>query len=96
MGRAMSWIVIIDNGEDYSDNTHWTALVCSSLDDAKDAVAAFAEWQQKAHAEYVANDEDQYTLAPPFWGDHGDTRYGFRDPMKYSASWIEVPVWAAP
>jgi len=87
-----SFIVIIDNGQAYSDHTHWTALVCPTKDDAIRAVDLFQEWVRVAKEEYLASDCEKYTAVPPFWGK--EDRYDFSDPGYYSAAWIEVPVWA--
>ena len=98
----MSWIVIIDNGQEYSDHDHQTVLACATEAEASTAVDAFNSWVKRIADERDRRDdgnEQTHTWgpewAPPFWFSHspieGYLPYGIRD---YSASCIQVPAWA--
>ena len=41
----MSYVIILDNGEDYSDHNHWCCLTCDTQEQAERAVSAFNAWK---------------------------------------------------
>ncbi len=95
----MLHIVIIDNGQDYSNNAHWVGCVCKTEEEAKLAVVAFEAWKAALLADKAAGikQDEAYCKAHPCpldWSDFGHWElegwYGLGD---YTATPAKTPEW---
>lgn len=105
----MTWIVIIDNGGQYSAHCHWTAYGCQDEDAAKDAVHVFTEWRD-AGAALLAHGPGEWAPGAARWAAYAawhaahpcplgknrdlDNDWEYTDPRPYTATAVQVPEWS--
>lgn len=78
----MSYIVMIDNGQQWEDNETWPACVCKTQDEAFRAVQLFTNWVTNAQREHDAYMKAWDEKNPqPEWGhdENGDPVESFTD-----------------
>lgn len=106
--QKTEWVIIIDNGESYSDHTHWTAAVCKSKEQADAIVTSFNAWVKRLNGriqEWREQDDGTggYKKQEEFLRvDPGEAPldpesfplfgFGYSSFVEHSASTIEVPV----
>lgn len=98
----MSWVIIIDNNQDYSDHSHQVIAVCKTESEAKSAIEAFDKWKAKLEAElpepyYIDEEERELFLKAnpcPFSKITFTWREDWCLRSSDSVFCVEVPVWA--
>lgn len=55
----MKYLVILDNGEDYSDHVHMPIIVCDTEEQAKAYIAPFAAYAEQYKERYRAVREER-------------------------------------
>jgi hypothetical protein len=99
----MSWVIIIDNGQIYSDHSHQVVAVCKTDAQASEAVEAFNKWKRTLDQSGVnyCYDSDSESAAElnksnpcPF----SKVGIGYDSNWKLNSSdtvfAVEVPAWA--
>ena len=102
----MSFLVIVDNGEDYSDHRHWPVCTCATLEDAKAAKARYDDWKTRALAAVRGDEENDpsfsvkwerakaFAATCPYPVPFSSEDYSQMDVGQYYCGIIEVPEWA--
>ena len=81
MKDKYTWIVIIDNGQSYSDNCHWVGCVCETEGQADQAVLAFNVWKEKVLAARKKGEASEII------------RVAFPCPLEWEGEWIYDITW---
>ena len=98
----MTWIVIVDNGCDYSDHMHAPLIACDTRHKADEAIRTWQEW-------YAAWPRDEDGMRESTWDDRARAHMRFY-PASLGAidedfydtygsptvAAIEIPDWSAP
>lgn len=94
-----SWIILLDNGESYSDHCAWNVATSETEEAANTLKKRWDEWHRMALANDARFEVDRYSQMrewcknnpppEPFMPDHV-ARYG----ESYEVCVIKVPVWA--
>lgn len=102
----MSFLIIVDNGQDCSDHSHWPVCTCITRADAEAAKARYDDWKKRAIAFIRGDDEDvpewgvrwerakAFISSGPFPEPFSDRDFSAYDIDDYYCEIIEVPDWA--